>query len=395
MKSKLFILIAFAVGLTYASQPMVVDIDCSEDSCNLKDRIKTVAGTFENDYLYLGNELVFSGETQDLVFLGKALTLNGNTRLGLIAFGKKLMFPGTVGNGIIAGGGSVVVEGAITGNNYIACKSLQMTETATVNGNLFLGCAKGALGGVLNGDLYCGAGELAINGTVNGNVKAYGGRIVIGEKGRINGNLTYGTKEKMSERELSHVSGTVTLDEKHAFHKERFMTDKTGKAVGFIVGTVLCLSFVVTGCLLLFVPVFGRLTLRKTDRAFWNTALYGLVPLLMYPAAIVLSLVLVVTIPLGLILLLSGIPLLFFACLIGTTLTGGYIATKFGWNVRKRHWHFLIGVLAGAVLSAIPFLNFLSFVLMCALGWGVYLGMLAGNREVSGALPAIDGKTAA
>jgi cytoskeletal protein CcmA (bactofilin family) len=277
----------------------------------------------------------------------------------------------------------IVIDGAITGNSYIGCKSFSMSDRAVVNGNLFVGCAKLAIDGKLNGDLYAGAGEIVINNEIHGNVTAYGGRIVFGKNGKIQGNFTYSAKEKLSAAEAAKVTGAVKIDENHKWGKDWNSFSKFKKrSIGFLIGFGLFLSYVIVGSLLLFIPVFRKLDAEQPGKTFWKTSLWGLVPVLMYPAVIVLCFVLVVTIPLAIMLMLAIIPLFFVANIIGTTLVGKYLVTKFKWNVEKRHYQFLIGILAGAIVSMIPFVNFLGFVFTSALGWGMYISFLF-NKDLT------------
>jgi hypothetical protein len=104
----------------------------------------------------------------------------------------------------------------------------------------------------------------------------------------------------------------------------------------------------------------------------------------MYPGVIVLSFVLVVTIPFGIVLLLAAAPLLYGAWLIGATLLGKYLCTALHWNIHKRHYQFLIGLVAAGLIGAIPYVNFLGFLLFAALGWGVYLSFLFDKRDFLG-----------
>ena len=377
MKRSFAAALAVLFCLQTMAAAMVIDTHCNEEE---KESIQNVSGNFEEDYLFVGNELNFSGEAEDLLFVGKTLSFRGKTKLGLIAIGKKLLYSGSSGNGVIAGGMNIVIDGTISGNNYMACKSFQLTEEATIDGNLFLGCAKGSINGTLNGDLYAGSGELVINSAINGNVTAYGGRIIIGEKGKISGNLTYGAKEKLSVEELARIDGTVTIDDKHKFDWEKMSPAKMGKCLWVLLFVGFLVSFLLVGSLLLFLPVFRPLDAPQSEKAFWYTSLWGLIPVLMYPAVVLLCFVLIVTIPFAFIMMFAFVPLFFIAWLIGSTLSGKYIAIKAGWKVRKRHYHFLIGALAGAILSLIPFVNFLAGVFLCTLGWGTYLSFLFGRK---------------
>jgi cytoskeletal protein CcmA (bactofilin family) len=372
MKTKLAALIAGVFFMNMAVSAMVIHNDAKEEEGN----IRTEAGIFNEDYLYLGNELHFSGESEDLVFLGKRLTFNGKTKLGLFGLGENLMLSGGAGNGILAAGANILVDGTINGNSYVGCKSFHLAGPATMNGNLFAGCAKLTIDGNFNGDLYAGTGKLEINNVIHGNVTAYAGRIIFGDKGRIDGNLKYYSKEKLNEAALTHVAGTVTLDESMNCDKDAAMPAKFKHWVGPLIGAALFVSFVIVGLLLLFLPAFSKLDTEQSERTFWKTALWGLVPVLMYPAVIVLCFALVVTIPFAFVLLLAMVPLFFFASVIGTTLLGKYLVMKLKWKVTKRQYQFLIGAGAFALLSLIPFVNCLSMLLLCAIGWGVYISFL-------------------
>lgn len=358
---------------------MVIHNYCTDN----EDSIRTDNGIYNEDYLFLGNELRFSGEAQDLVFLGKRLNFDGTTKLGLIALGEKILYNGKSGNGVITASMNIVIDGTITGNNYVACKMFTMNPSSSINGNLFIGSAKTIIDGTLNGDLYAGTGELVINNVIHGNVTAYTGRITFGKEGKITGNLKYSANEKLNEKDLSKISGTVTIDERHNKHKEKWNSFvKFMHTIGIFISIGLCLSFVVIGILLLFLPVFQRLDAKQSERSFWTTALWGLIPMLMYPAVIVLCFILIITIPFALVLIFAFFPLLFIAYLIGTTLFGKYLATKFKWNIEKRQYQFIIGALAGFLLSLIPFLNFLAFIFISALGWGTYVSVLF-NKNLS------------
>jgi hypothetical protein len=180
------------------------------------------------------------------------------------------------------------------------------------------------------------------------------------------------------------------MKEKHLFEKDRDFPGETPWIIRFLIMLAFSVSFVAVGLLLLFFPVFQGLEVKRSEKGFWTTALWGLIPLVMYPGVIILSFALVVTIPFALILILAFFPLLFLAFLNGTILVGQYLSGKFKWNRTKRHVHFLIGAAAGLVFSSIPFVNLSAFVFISALGWGTFLSFLF-RRELPGGEDAEDG----
>ena len=370
-------MIGIILFLNMTASAMVIHNYCKE-----KEGIRTESGKFNEDYLFLGHELSFSGQAKNLVFLGKGLTCSGATRLGLIALCEKLIFSGTSGNGIIAAGMDVVIDGAITGTSYFGCKSFTVSDRAVVDGNIFVACAKMSIDGKLHGDLYIAGGEIIINNEIQGNVIAHGGRITMGNNGKITGPLTYSAKEKLSDTDAMKVMGGVKINEKAKGDKDWDSFVKFIKSIKFFFKFGMFVSCVAVGCLLLFLPAFRKLDSKQSEKTFWNTSLWGLIPLLMYPAVIVLSIVLIVTIPLAIALILAFFPLLYSTYTVGSTLIGKYLVTKFKWNVEKRHYQFLIGALAGAIISMVPFINFLAMIFTISLGWGIYLSFLF-NKDLT------------
>lgn len=377
MKTRLFLTMSIILFLGFSLYSMVIH----NYSSNKSKAIRTETEKFDEDYLFIGNELNFSGEAEDLIFLGQRLTFKGKTKLGLIALCKDLIYSGSSDNGIIAAAMDITTDGNIKGNNYIACRNFYLSKNSEVNGNIFIGCARVSIDGRIDGDLYAGAAELIINNEIKGDVSFRGRRIIFGDNGKINGNLSYSSREKLTEKDMSKVSGKVTADRE--FEKGLDQKRKPGRrAAGYLFGLAMFISFVIVGSLLLFLPAFRKLDAKQSTRSFWNTALWGLVPVLTYPGLIVLCFALIITIPFAFVLILSTVPLFFVASIIGMTLLGKYLVTILKWKIRKRHYQFLIGALGAALLSMIPFINFLSFIFISALGWGVFISFLFQKRFI-------------
>jgi len=338
--------------------------------------IKTDNTVYDDDYLFLGNELNFSGKSEDLIFLGKHLTFDGTTKLGLTAVGEHLIINGTTGNGIMAAAVNTVVNGPIHGNNYFAGKSINISEKSTIDGYVFMAGATLSIDGIVNGNVYAAAGQVLLNGTVNGDVKVYGGRITFGDKAHVNGNLIYGSKEKIDERAKSKITGTITHDKKLSCEMDNSAFNKTIKSIGAFFKVILFISFVLLGSLILLLPSFRYLDNKQTSQQFWNTFVWGIIPLLMYPAIIILCFVMIFSIPLGVMLILGLLPLFFFTYITGATLIGKQLVSVFKWNIVKRHYQFLIGAAALCIISIIPVLDFLSFLFVTACGLGVFVKFL-------------------
>ncbi len=370
MKTNWLLMIGMTCIAACALAAMEIQVHAGEGD----KRTRTESGVFlEEDYLFLGHALIFSGGAEDLIFCGRELTFNGKADLGVFALGEKLMYTGEAGNGIMAGALDVAIDGLVEGNSFIGCKSMQVGEQALVKGNLFVACGRVTINGPVDGNVYAGAGEIVINSEITGNVVAHTGRITIGERGAIRGTLTYSATEKLNDREQARVAGAVEKIKRPGFDEDGGFPPRLSWMVQALIALGFFISFALVGSLLLFAPAGKKLDARQSPKAFWTTALWGLIPVLLYPALIILCFMLVITIPFAFVLVLAFAPLFYLANIIGSTLTGKYLALKFGWSVEKRQYHFLIGAVAGAIVSMIPFVNFLGFLFLSALGWGVFL----------------------
>ncbi len=377
LKTALMTVIMFCCSI--ASQGMIIHNYCED----IEDGKLIEEGNYDEDYLFLGNELNFKGNSEDLLFFGKKLEFGGSTKLGIISFGKTINVSGTAGNGVIAGGKKIQITGIITGNNFIGAKSITIDGNSKVNGNLFTACDIMAVSGVVNGDIYAAGRELLINNEIKGDVKFYGKKIVFGENGKISGNLTYAARNRVTKKDSEKVSGIITYDNR--FRDDSGIWGHCGRktrAAEFFFGIAMFISTLVISSLILFLPVFKRLDLKRDSKSFWKTLGWGVIPVFAYPVLVILSVVILITIPLAVLLIFAGLPLFFIAYIIGATLIGNYLIHLFSWRVEKRHYQFYIGALALFIVSLIPIVNCLSMLLAVSLGWGIYLSFLF-NKEIA------------
>lgn len=375
MKQKIGIFILLIVLALFAEPATIIakcDTTCGDTS---------ESATFVDDYIFLGRSLNFTGEAEDLYYLGESLDFNGKTRLGILALGQSIRMTGSTGNGIISGGEEVIIDGLVEGTSFIGSEKLWIRENAEVNGDLFAGSGRVTIDGIINGNMYLGAGQITINSVINGNVRVYGGRVIISPKGKINGNLTYSTKEKLSDEEKTRVSGTVKYDENKDFKEAFNLPGELFTAIKFILKLIISISFFIGGVLILFLPIAQKLEQNPYAEEYWQTALWGLIPICMYPAVLLILLLLGITIPIAIILGLAIVPLFFVAQVIGATMTGEFLAKKLKWSVKKRHYHFFIGATLFGILTLIPLIDILTMLLYSSLGWGVFITFLFNQKK--------------
>ncbi|MBN1697362.1 MAG: polymer-forming cytoskeletal protein [Spirochaetales bacterium] len=366
MKGKLFVIfIMFGVCC-----PQIFPLEIKVNS----EALLREEGVYEDDYIFAGNELEFSGSATDLFFLGKTLRFKGGTESGLYAVGETVIIDGTVANDFFGGGRRIEVNGKITGTVFMGSGEASFSEDSVLDGSLFIAAGNVKLNGTVNGDVYAGSGLLYIDGTVNGNVTTGAGEIVIAENGRVNGDFEYSTENKLNADEEKRISGTITFEDadllKDFRHSEaaRFIM-----MISIVLSIMGFLSVLVFGLLLLLLPALRNFKHAENHRQFWYYLVWGLIPFFIYPMAVTVLMILVVTIPLGFIVLLAGFPLLLVTQVLGITAFGQYLFNLFGWNKPNRFLHFLFGFVFFVLIGIIPYVKIIGTIFFSCIGWGIIL----------------------
>jgi len=134
--------------------------------------------------------------------------ISGKVNGDLVMAGGKMIIDGDVSGDALVGAGSVLVSGKVDGDvRLIAAESLISADVsgdlavvgAEVNlyGNNKIGGDVLILGARINldapimGRAHVSGGEIFINNRIDGNLEVQGGRLTIGEKAIINGNLRF------------------------------------------------------------------------------------------------------------------------------------------------------------------------------------------------------------
>lgn len=367
MNKKIFfaLLISFTV-LLYIN-PVKLQKGGEREKITVKEKI-------DNDYLFSGNELEFSGEASNLYFIGKSLDFSGTVKSSIIGLGKSILINGKTQNNVLTGARHVEVNGNINGNTFIIGREISIGKNAVNNGAVFAIGRNITIEGKINGDLYIIAANLINEGEINGNVKTTAGKIWLSNSSKINGNLTYRSDHELTNVEKSKVAGTIQYSKLHDFaFKGKSEYHKGIKFFMVFINVFILITFLIGGLLLLLFPVFKNLENIKENKNTLLYALWGLIPFLVYPASIVLLCILGITFPLAIILFSAGLPVIFFTQLIGITIFGKLMFKVFKWKNTNRLLFFLFGMAFYAVLRFIPFLAFLSIIFFSSLGWGLIL----------------------
>ena len=364
-------------------------LNLSAVELKLNEEFLSESGQYEEDYIYLGNSLKFSGQTKDLFFLTENIEFSGITKLALTGLAKDIAVTGYVNNGVKAAGATVNINGNINGTSFLAGEKVTFGKESQINGDTFVGAANIDILGKHTGNLSAAAAEIKIQNEIHGDVIAHTGRLKILEQGRIIGNLTYHSEREISPEEAARVTGRIKFEMHEEdsffdmFSDESSMKDSTSEDFSdglFFFELFFKVAFIVFGLLILLFPVNKFLENPYTGQEIKSYALWGLLPIFVYPSALGISFILVITIPLAVAMLFAYMPLVFITKMLGITMMGGYLVNRFNMKTTSRFLYFLIGAGVYSIFSFIPYLGFLLLVFVSSIGCGLILFALFNKK---------------
>lgn len=337
-------------------------------SANEEEKSVFESRNFDGDYFAGGKNISFSGIADDLYLMGKSINFNGESSGGLLAFGDTVELNGIIAKNLHSVGNSVRITGHVLETAFIGADDIVISEDAVLDGTLLSGASNLHIMGQLNNGLVAGAGEIIIDGPVKGDVNVRTGKLIITERGSIDGNLIYGSGKKISSEESTRVSGSVKYEIKDKIKTAGFRTFRIVASIVFF------LAIAVSGLLLLLFPGVKSLFTQKRDPgSYGKTLLWGLIPVFIFPVVIMFT---VPLLPLSIALGLSVFPLMGLTVLLGLALAGQLLFKLFKWENNSIYLQFLMAFVFFVLLVLIPFVNVLVLLAVTATGAGLIISKL-------------------
>ncbi|MBI9097692.1 MAG: polymer-forming cytoskeletal protein [Spirochaetaceae bacterium] len=325
--------------------------------------------TFNGDFFYGGKDIEYSGRADDIYLMSRRVNFSGNSTGSLWAFGNKVQISGVVEGNLHSAGNDFKIAGHIKETAFIGGDSILITPEAVIDGTLIVAGRTIEISGLLNNGLLGGGGEIIIDAPVTGNVTVNTGKLIITERGSISGNLTYDSKEEISDREKARVGGVVKFDILEDFDKG--FDEDFGSFFVFIACSIVIATLLIAGLLILLLPGVKTLFSKSRDgKEIGKTLLWGLIPLFVYPLAVIVTIPLF---PLSIALGLALFPLAALVTIMGLALSGKFLFSLFKWKNDNLLLQYLLAVGIYIVLSLIPFIGCLIGLAVTALGSGLLI----------------------
>lgn len=327
--------------------------------------LESAVGDYVGDVFFWGQSASVTGTLGDNAFLGGQLvSLDG----------------GTLGGDLFAFGASITLDGEVMGDVYAFGSDLRIAPGTTIHGNLLAFTGSLRIGGTVRGHVLGAGGGTVITGNT-GPVKIEAGSLTVSETAVIRGDLEYTSNEDADIAEGATIEGNVRRNRESDDEDEGSDEEEDSGGISFWTiawTTWKYLSALVVGAVLLLVggPATRRpaLSLRENPASGLG---FGFVVGVVVPVACLVAMVLLVTLPLGLLTLGTFVILLYLARLVAAQFLGAWILARATGNANPSEYASLaLGLALLMLVGAVPYLGFLIRMIAIVLGLGgIYLAL--------------------
>ncbi len=354
----------------------------------------------EQDDVYLAGETVDVNAIVDgdVVVAGSNITVRDSVRQDLIVAGGEIMVNGYIADDIRAAGGRLTIDSEIGDDVIVAGGKVFITEKAIIHGNLINFSGDIEMNGEVKGMLKSYSGDLDLNGKVHGDARLFGediqvnGEVLgiskiaaetikIGEAAKFYSNVTYWSEGDELDFKSALVNATATYDEALIANRNEISWKGFGLA-----GIGLFIMYVLSAFLILLVLNWAFSTLFSDaadylDSGLWKSLGYGIIYIFGVPLLIVLTFIIIIGIPIGLLLFSTYVFTILFGHLVAALLIAHFLYK----NRNRKFWPVVFVSLGIAIvlrfLTLIPFLGSLVSILVIVIAYGLLIAIFLERKK--------------
>lgn len=335
-----------------------------------KSTVVLPAGEVINeDYFTAGETVEVSGTVNgDVYAFGGRVLVKGKVNGDLLAAGGAITISGDVTQDVRAAGGRVTVSGTIGRNLTVLGGSVQITNSASVEGAVTAAGGEVGIAGPVGGNARVGAGSLVVSNRIGGDLKVAAREIRLAQGALINGELAYWSPRRLSIAEGAKVLGPILR--KQPEREIRPFAFRIAGGLGVIFKLISFFSTLVIGLLVirLFPNFAGAAVASIRERPLASLGV-GLLVFVLVPVLVLLLFITVLGIHLALILLALYAVSLYVSRVVAVYWVG---ATIFGTGARggRAGCAFAGGLIVYYLLTLVPVLGGIVAVLVTLFGLG-------------------------
>ena len=238
--------------------------------------------TIDDDLYAAGNNIAINGTIDgDLFAAGQNISIDGNVTGDVFAAGNAITIRGRVGGSVRAAGQSLFVDGTIEDDLFFGGNSAELTSNSRVGRDALIAAATTTLSGQIARDLQLGSSNAKIDGGIGGSVLAQVERLQLTDRATVGGDLKYTSANEAQIANTTSVKGTIQRETPQGGEQTPVAQGPAALVLDWLKGLI---GLLILGILVVFFfPGFSRRAGEALVRSAWMTLAIGALVLIGLP----------------------------------------------------------------------------------------------------------------
>ncbi|MFA6382194.1 MAG: hypothetical protein WCX08_02935 [Candidatus Buchananbacteria bacterium] len=370
-KLSIFIL----AGLFFITLPVLVFAAKNQPDSVGPDEI------IEGNFIKAGENIDLAGAVNgDVMILGNNITISGPVAGDVIILGSNIKIKGDVSGSVRVLGSNIEIDGNVSHNVWALGSSVVLNSDAWVGWDFYSTAADIAIKGAVDRRVAVTGANILIANQVGGDITAAlgsDGKLTLAPEASITGNLNYQAvnDQQLILKEGSVVIGKITREARDLSAQSDWQKS-FNSAVGLL-KIISLFSLLVVGLVLITLIPKPVLEIKEEMlKRIWPSIGWGLVYLIVIPAATILLMMTIIGLPLALIIIPLYLIGLYLSKIIAAFVIGLVILDSLAPG--KKHkgslmWPLVLGLLIFVIVGSIPFLGWLARLALVLWAFGAMI----------------------
>lgn len=354
----------------------------SSGNVNIKE-----ASVADSEFIFFGSNItadsVFDTTT---FFAGNTIILDGEYNGDVFAAGNTVTVNGSINGNLYTAANQIIINGQVSKDVFVACSDLTIGKAAKIDRDVFLGVANVSVDGLIGRNLRVSADKLSINGTVNGLLNSEVSQLTINDGASITGPIN---NRSENEAVVAESASIPAINWEKVRENQSVETVDQGPSLGSIIFsliTKLAFALVIWLMITFLTRDFNANISILAKKNILPSLGIGAGFLFLSPLLILLSFI--IYIPFGIAMTCFMIALWIVSAAVAVVVLSKLLTPFFDTKMKPLLSSFVAVIIiafAAILLSYIPVVNFIVFLILDVLGLGFILyNVLFTNTKLKG-----------
>lgn len=363
------------IGFLAAIPIFGLAITANAQSFRTGDNITVPQNRTVNSTLYAtGRSIDVAGTVQgDVICAGQNITVSGTVTGDVLCAGQSIHINGTIEGNVRLAGQNVTISGTVNKSASILSQNLTTDSDSAIGQDIGITTQDVVINGSVGRDLAAASSNVIINNSIGRNVQGDLNKLTLQSNAAVQGFIDITSPNNIRRDTGSQVQGRVTRHEPQESNNTTNWVGLGWLFTFYILAAMLILAL----ALVLIMPGAFQVAANTALSSLGKTILIGIAATVIVPIVIIALMFTIIGIPLGILLLLAWLLVLFLSGPFAAYLLGRLLLRD---NARNAFLVMLLGAVILLILYLIPFLNILALLLVLWFGIGMILRALPWHK---------------